>query len=170
MLASKGFPFMVAAGSQELQSHILRGPGPAAATQIHGPQWPRGWNKLIGQPGSCFTWLPCCTSGSRVGPLRDPRAQSAGESDLPGPPSLSPLGHLTPASLFLASKALVPVFSGASPLQRAEAFPRVRASAFSSANPLPSPGKEKLNPAVCVCVCVCHTAQHANALPCQLDT
>ena len=74
------------------------------------------------------------------------------------------------ASLFLASKAPVPIFSGAFSLQRAETFsPNVRASAFSSVHPLPTPGKEKSSR-----VCVCGGAHtqlsiHPNTLSCHPD-
>ena len=123
--------------------------------------------------GHVFTWVPCCTSGSRVGPLWGPWAQCAGDSGSLGPPHVSPLGCLTLASLFLASKAPAPISSGALSLQRTETFPQsVRASAFSSVHPLPTPGKEKSSHVcvcVCVCVCVVHTAQHPNTLSCHPD-
>ena len=105
--------------------------------------------------GHVFTWVPCCTSGSRVGPLWGPWAQRAGDSGSLGPPYISLLGRLTLASLFLASKAPAPISSGALSLQRAETFPQsVRASAFSSVHPLPTASKEKSRR---VCVCVAHT-------------
>lgn len=64
------------------------------------------------------------------------------------------------ASLFLASKAPVPISSGALSLQQAETFPQnVRASAFSSVHPLPTPGKEKSSR---VCVAEGHTHSSAS--------
>lgn len=90
---------------------------------------------------------------SRVGPLWNPWAQRAGDSGSIGPPHVSsgPLASL-------ASKAPVPISSGALSLQQAETFPQnVRASAFSSVHPLPTPGKEKLP-----CVAEGHTHSSAS--------
>ena len=123
----------------------------------HGGQGD-GMNPLASL-GHVFTWVPCCTSGSSVGPLWGPWAQHAGDSGSVGPPYISLLGRLTLASLFLASKAPAPISSGALSLQRAETFPQsVRASAFSSVHPLPTASKEKSRR---VCVCVWHT--HSSA-------